>query len=175
MWKSLIYQGKSYEDRFEISDDGKLRNIITGTIYKLNKVGKVGSAYLGVCVSLGSKNNKLVIKIHKAIAETFIPNPNNLPQVNHKDGNKLNNNVSNLEWVTNQENSIHAWQTGLTISKKGIDKIESKLTNENVAYIKENYIPKDKIFGCRALAKQFNVSHSIISKIINKKIWVHLN
>ena len=73
---------------------GRLRNSKTNNILKANIIGH---GYLGVCVSLGSKNNYKMIRIHRAVAETFIPNPNNLPQVNHKDGNKLNNMVSNLE------------------------------------------------------------------------------
>lgn len=52
-------------------------------------------------------------KIHRLIAETFIPNPNNLPQVNYKDGDKTNNRINNLEWITNRNNLIHAIKTGL--------------------------------------------------------------
>ena len=51
--------------------------------------------------------------IHRVIAETFIPNPNNLPCVNHKDGNKQNNRVDNLEWCTHSENTLHSFRTGL--------------------------------------------------------------
>jgi hypothetical protein len=52
-------------------------------------------------------------KLHRVVAKCFIPNPNNKPQINHLDGNKLNNNIQNLEWVTNSENQKHAYSIGL--------------------------------------------------------------
>ena len=59
-------------------------------------------------IRLSNNGNRPCKAIHRLVAETFIPNPDNLPQVNHKDGNKENNSFTNLEWVTNEENSIHA-------------------------------------------------------------------
>lgn len=71
------------------------------------------------CVTITLKNHKQkVIQVHQLIAQTFIPNPKNKPQVNHKDGNKLNNDVSNLEWVTVQENIVHAFENGLNKGSK---------------------------------------------------------
>lgn len=64
-------------------------------------------------IKLSIKGKTYYRTIHRLVAETFIPNPNNLPQVNHIDGNKLNNDVSNLEWVTPKENTLHAYLTGL--------------------------------------------------------------
>ncbi len=65
------------------------------------------------CVNLAKNNKHYVARIHRLIAETFINNPESKPQVNHKDGNKLNYSISNLEWVTRSENVRHAFQSGL--------------------------------------------------------------
>ena len=76
-------------------------------IIKMKKA-KVGSGYLFVCLyKEGRRYQKL---IHRLVAESFIANPENKPQVNHKDGNKKNNNVSNLEWATNSENGLHSFR-----------------------------------------------------------------
>lgn len=65
------------------------------------------------CVLRGSDGKKYYKRVHRLVANTFIPNPNNLPQVNHKDGNKLNNNINNLEWCTNSENTQHGYDNEL--------------------------------------------------------------
>ena len=88
---------------------GYVRSLITG---KLLKAGKSKAGYLTVSLRGSTKT------IHRLVAETFIPNPLNLPCVNHKDGNKLNNHVSNLEWVSYGENNSHAIRIGL---KKSIN------------------------------------------------------
>ena len=162
-WRRLVYQGVSYE-KFEASTDGHLRNVNTGTVYK-EHVNKNG--YCQVAVSLGNRKNVKVFKIHKAIAETFIPNPDDKPEVNHKDGNKLNNCVDNLEWMTGAENTRHAYQTGLAKAKAGTDNYCAKLTEDDVRYIREHYIPRSSEYGARALGRKFDVNHKRILMIIN--------
>lgn len=159
IWKDYIYN-------YQISNLGNIRNKNTNKILKQQITPK---GYCYVCVSLGNRNKKKVIRIHRAVAECFIPNLNNSPQVNHIDGNKLNNNIDNLEWCTNGFNLEHAYRNKLRVSLKGTKHPQSKLTKEDVLFIRENYIPYDKNFGCRALAKKFNVKHSAISGIINNK------
>ena len=63
-------------------------------------------------VSIHHKGKRHFRYVHRLVAEAFIPNPNNLPQVNHKDGDKLNNNVNNLEWVSNKQNTQHGYDNG---------------------------------------------------------------
>lgn len=105
IWKDLIYQHINYGWLLEVSNTGKIRNKRNNHIYKLHPNT---NGYLTVNISLGSRKHRKTFLVHKAVAETFISNPENKPQVNHKDLNKINNNSLNLEWMTNKENCIHA-------------------------------------------------------------------
>ena len=93
---------------YYITDDGKLYNEKTGRWYE----GRVSaSGYLDYILRIDGKQKSF--RAHRLVAEYFIPNPNNFPVVNHKDGNKLNNTVDNLEWVSQQENVLHAYRNNL--------------------------------------------------------------
>ena len=98
-----------YGEKYQVSNTGIIRNKLTGKILNPNKDCK---GYLRI--SLSKNNVKETIKVHRAVAIAFVGNPNNLPQVNHKDGNKENNRVENLEWVSNYDNMQHAIKNGLT-------------------------------------------------------------
>ena len=132
MWKTLLYNNEIYEN-LEINENGELRNKNNGKCYKQHLIG---NGYLGVCISLGSRKNKKLFKIHRCVATTFIENPFDKPCVNHIDGDKLNNNVYNLEWVTSKENNIHAIKNHLHTyeSTEHENNIFAKLKNENVSY-----------------------------------------
>ncbi len=104
-------------------------------------------------------------RVSRLVAESFIPNPLNKPQVNHIDGNKLNNNASNLEWVTRSENMKHAYNNGLC--KAGGENSR----NHKLNWDKVNFIRKSKLKNIE-LANKFNVSQSIISEIKHNKYWV---
>lgn len=98
-----------YGEKYQVSNTGLVRNKVTKQLIKSHKDKK---GYLRV--SLSRNNVQVTVKVHRAVAIAFIENPNNLPQVNHKDGNKGNNEVSNLEWVSNYDNMQHAIENGLT-------------------------------------------------------------
>ena len=110
-------------------------------------------------------------RVHRLVAEAFIPNTENKPCINHKDGNKLNNSVDNLEWCTHSENIIHAYQTGLEQPMCGEQHHAHKLTEDAVKYIKQVYAKRDKEFGAVALAKKFNVDRTTIHDIVRGKTW----
>ena len=89
---------------YEITREGQIINKTNGHILKPQPNAK---GYLRVSIS------KKLVFVHRLVAEKYVPNPNNLPQVNHIDGNKLNNNIDNLEWCTNSENTQHGYDNHL--------------------------------------------------------------
>lgn len=108
-WKPLMYCDLDLTDRFLISNTGKLYSLVSKKILK-TVIHKEG--YEVVCVSLGSRKNKKLIRIHVAVACMFVEGYKDGLIVNHKDTNKLNNVYTNLEWTTPQENTIHAYKMG---------------------------------------------------------------
>lgn len=101
MFKTMVYGGTEYAD-FVIDTNGNIKNLKTNHIYKFS-VHKSG--YLMVYIPLGKRGAVKGIRVHKAVAETFIPNHDNKKIVHHKDANKQNPYVDNLEWVTSKENT----------------------------------------------------------------------
>lgn len=171
VWAKLVYPNIPDElNRFEISTYGRLKNINTQYIYKPNVLN---SGYCSVRTTVGSRSDKIHILIHKAVAYTFIDNPDDLPEVNHKDGNKENNKVENLEWCTSHENQQHKYDIGLFDKSKisGENNHNSKLTIDDVEYIRKNYIKGSKEFGARALSRKFDVASPTILSVINYETW----
>ena len=111
------------------------------------------------------------LTIHRLVAKAFIPNPNNYSQVNHIDGNKKNNTISNLEWVSAAQNTKHAWDTGLINSDhmKGARHHNAKINEDIVKEIRNN----DELTR-KELAQKYSVSISTINDILSKKTWGHV-
>lgn len=106
--------------------------------------------------------------VHRLVLENFNPVKNmEKLQVNHKDGNKRNNNLNNLEWVTNYENTLHAIKTGLR-NNNGENNPSSKLTEKDVYKIIDLF-KEGK--SCAFIAKQYNVSSSAIERIRRRETW----
>ena len=105
---------------------------------------------------------------HRLVGIYFIPNPKNLPFINHKDGNKINNDIINLEWCTPKENIIHAATNGLMRWRRGEDALKSKLNNIQVLEIYNS--PEKTTF----LSKKYSIDQSVIFDIKSGNSWKHL-
>jgi predicted DNA-binding protein YlxM (UPF0122 family) len=105
--------------------------------------------------------------LHRVVAETFLDNPDNYPEVNHKDGNKQNNNVSNLEWLTREQNMTHAFLNGLN-SNAGERNGKARLTESQVIEIYQMLLDGKLV---QEIASKFDVRLALINKIKRKEIW----
>jgi DNA-binding CsgD family transcriptional regulator len=123
-------------------------------------------AYLRVSLSKDSVQRSH--RIHRLVAQAFIPNPLNLPEVNHRDGNPANNRVNNLEWATHKGNIGHAVRTGLRHQVKGIQHGMARLTEEDVLLIRAASGPHQDI------ATRWGISRKYVGQIKSKKSWSHL-
>ena len=112
------------------------------------------------------------LTIHRLVAKAFIPNPNKYSQVNHIDGNKKNNSVTNLEWVSAAQNTKHAWDTGLITSEhmKGSKHHNSKVNEDIVKDIRSN-----KTLTKKELAEKYDISISTVADILRRKTWTHID
>lgn len=156
-----------YEGLYKVDENGNVFSVRNNKLLK-RMMFPSGYEYVHLC---NGKGKTKLFRVHRLVAETFIPNPNNLPEVNHKDGDKLNNNVKNLEWCTNLENMRHSVETGLR-NIKGENNPSAKLTVKDVVNIRKEYVPKSKEFGTVALARKYGVTNVMIGKIIRNECWI---
>ena len=143
---------KGFEGRYEIFEDGTIISLFTKRPVCQWK-DNVG--YYQVCLKMNNK--KYYKRVHRLVAEHFIENPYGLPQVNHIDGNKLNNNVSNLEWIDNKTNTKHGYDNNLYHSKKRC--IQVKVYDLN-----DNYI--DTYKSIRETANALHINRKTLSAIL---------
>lgn len=167
IWKNI----KGYEGIYQISNLGNVRNLLS--YERKNLKGEITEKGY-IRVSLHKNGFRKVFRVHRLVAQAFIPNPLNKPQINHKDGNKLNNCVDNLEWATNKENIKHAIQNKLRA--KEIRHVKP------IAYIKNGTIIK-RYPSISSAAKETSFSrehicHQLLISKNNKKRknveWIYI-
>ena len=164
MWKEI----KGYEGYYEVSDNGEVRSLDRfiphsdgslhfrkgQTMKQTPSTGRDGSqGYL--VVNLRKNHMSWVAQVHRLVAMAFIPNPHNLPTVNHIDGNKHNNKVSNLEWVSYGDNNIHALSNGLR-QPRGVKILQYSLDGDFINCYR-SVCEASRITGC----SRGGISHCI--------------
>ena len=157
IWKDV----PGYEQYYMVSNTGKMFSKFSN---RLLTPWMTSHGYMRVSLRL-NKTKTTRVFVHRLVALAFIDNPLNKTQVNHIDGNKQNNHVSNLEWVTPSENIQHSMETGF--NKCGVDRTTSKLSREDVEYIRQNPLNLSQ----RKLAKMFGVSKSPIYQVIHYETY----
>ena len=126
IWKDI----QGYKDKYQVSNYGRIkslsRKIFNGTGSYISKE-KILKGHVNTNGYIQVELQSKPLLVHRLVAEAFIENPNNKPQINHIDGDKTNNIVNNLEWVTNGENQIHAYKNGLSKRSKEAGKEPKKV------------------------------------------------
>lgn len=163
----MVEQWKEIKDysNYEVSNLGRVRNAITKRIRKPNS--SYGLYYV---VNLRNEYGFKLLKIHRLVAQAFIPNYDNKREVNHIDGDKHNNCVNNLEWATRKENAIHSIKNGLQTREQIIKAVScsNTKTKKKLLQLKNGKIIC-KFESCREASRKLNLSCSAISSCANGK------
>lgn len=177
----------NYEGIYQIREDGQIcsldRVVVGRDGVKYPKAGRVlrpsphkDVEYLQV--SLWRDNLGISHYVHRLVAQSFVPNPENLPEVNHKDGNRLNCHFSNLEWVTSQSNKVHAVETGLRVytnrltREDFIDCLYAVLEGESYASLCERVPYKVPFLSTkvRKLASELNMTAELDNALYLQRV-----
>lgn len=161
-WKNI----EGFENLYQISNLGRFKSFK----YKQARILRKGDAMGYEIIRLFNNKKIYTLKVHRLVASHFIENQDNKPEVNHKNGNKKDNTVFNLEWVTKSENIRHAISTGLRSVKIGESHGYSKLNEDQAKKIKYEL----NHLGNSELAKLFNVNRATIYMVKQNKNWKHI-
>lgn len=164
---------RGFEGRYEVSNLGRLRSLLFDPRGRVMKVKPDARGYVRAQLQWSTKR-----LMHRVVAEAFIPNPDNLPAVNHIDGNASNNAVANLEWVTHSENMAHSWRklesykNRVAVSPRGEAQWRHILKEVQVLAIRDEYARGGT--SQRKLAKKYGVSKPAIQAITSRRTWAHI-
>lgn len=172
-WKDI----EGYIGFYQVSNMGNVRSldrVVNNSRFgKIKQTGRVlksaidSKGYQRVALS---KDRKLsTFKVHRLVAQAFLNNPSNLAEVNHIAGNKTDNKVESLEWISHRDNCIHSFANGLQIGMKKESNPNSKLTIEKVKSARLEYIPY--VVGYKQLADKYGVDKKTMIQAIKGITW----
>lgn len=165
VWKDI----PGFDGFYQVSNLGRVRSTggWCGTAKRKPLIRSISLTKDGYeKVRLIYKEIDVTRRIHRLVAELFVPNPDGKPTVNHIDGNKRNNNASNLEWADRHEQLYHAYAHGLKKPIGGPESKNAKLTADQVREIRQTYVRQSKEFGTVALSKKYGVTNRVIGLVV---------
>lgn len=164
-----------YDERYLVDEEGNLYSTNYKNSGKTKKLKPARTPDGYYQTMLKRKDGRYISKkIHKLVALAFFGESD--LHVNHKDGVKTNNSVSNLEYCTISENILHAYRTGLMERKRGSLNGNSKITEEDVLFIRNQAKERGRYYGRKELSKKFGISESQVKDIVTRRrnIWPHV-
>lgn len=168
IWKDI----EGYEGIYMVSNLGRIKSLprscpgLNANKEIILKQSEDKNGYL--LVGLHKNGKSKTVRVSRIVAKAFIPNPNEYPEVNHKDENHQNNRVDNLEWCTTQYNLTYGHRLDCA---KGENNNRHKLSREQVEEIRRVYKKGDPEFGQSALGRKYGVAHGSIAAIVKWKSW----
>ncbi len=173
-WKHI----NGFENLYEVSNDGNIRSIARVIVRSNGRQHTIKQTTLKPAidkcgykrVALMKNGSLKTRKVHRLVAENFqIRTPKT--EVNHIDGNKLNNNAANLEWVTRSQNVKHAFDAGLSKPLRGSDNPSAIIDEMQALTIKTLILSGEKLIN---ISRRYGISYNIIKDINRKKTWKHV-
>lgn len=170
LWRPAV----GFSDRYYVSNMGRV--FTTSAHGKKNnptimKLAQDFDARRGRLGYMRTTLDRTHIRVHRVVAATWVPNPENKPLVNHKNGNKADNRAANLEWCTSSENQLHAYDTGLEKPMRGNENPKTKLTEAQVRRFKREWAMRPRLKSRKAYAEEFGVSEAAIKDIVRGRSW----
>ena len=148
---------------YRIYEDGRIQNETNGKWIRGTSITKTNRY---VKIHLGNDDVGKFVPLHRLVAKIFVPNPDNLSQINHIDGNRYNNSASNLEWCTAKHNINHCWKNGMHMEQYGELIGTHKLTEEEAKFI---YSFRDSGLTPTQFLRRYQ--HIKISRMVVRSIW----